>query len=320
MEYKNYYEILGAKPTSTQDEIKRAYKKMARKFHPDLNKEPDAEDKFKEIGEAYEVLGDVEKRAAYDQLGQAYNPGEDFHPPPNWDAGFEYSGRSTSHNTQAREFSEFFESLFGHAYRQQQSAQTSAPFDARGQDHHAKVLIDLSDSLEGAKRTLALKVPELSQDGHVILNERKIEVSIPKGIMEGQHIRLKNQGAPGFGKGKPGHLYLEIIFNKHPTYNSDGADLYLDLPITPWEAALGGKVKIPTPQGLVDLTIPKGSKQGAKLRLKGRGLPAKPKGDLIVNLQIVLPPADTPKSRELYETMARDLEFNPRAELLAKAF
>lgn len=316
MEYRDYYTLLGVEKSATQDEIKRAFRKLARKYHPDLNKDEDAEAKFKEIGEANEVLSDPEKRAAYDQLGQAYQPGQDFQPPPDWDAGFEFSDGPSRENAQTQDFSDFFETLFGQAYQQQRTADAKAHFHAKGQDHHAKVLIDLEDAFHGAKRTIVLKVPELTEDGHLTVRDRKLEVSIPKGVREGQHIRLKGQGAPGLGEGGAGDLYIEIALKPHPVYQAEGADLHLDLPVTPWEAALGGKVKVPTPDGIVDLKIPEGSRQGRKLRLKGRGFPAKPPGNLYANLQIALPPAGSAKAKELYNKMARELDFNPREHLM----
>ncbi|GBE44183.1 MAG TPA: J domain-containing protein [Rhizobiales bacterium] len=319
MEYKDYYALLGVEKSATQDEIKRAYRKLARKFHPDLNKDSGAEAKFKEIGEANEVLSDPEKRAAYDQLGKAYRPGQDFRPPPDWDAGFEFSDSPAGGGAREQDFSDFFETLFGDAHRQQRATGARARFHARGQDHHAKVLIDLEDAIHGARRTIVLKVPELTENGHLAVRDRKLEVTIPKGVREGQHIRLKGQGAPGLGDGGAGDLYIEIAFRAHPVYQAEGADLHLDLPVAPWEAALGGKVKVPTPGGIVDLNIPAGSKQGRKMRLKGRGIPAKPPGDLYVTLQIVLPPADNAKAKKLYRTMARELDFDPRGDLLRKA-
>ncbi|HSM18901.1 MAG TPA: DnaJ domain-containing protein, partial [Hyphomicrobiales bacterium] len=213
MEYKDYYKILGVDKSATQDEIKRAYRKLARKYHPDLNKEQGSEEKFKEIGEANEVLSDPEKRAAYDQLGKGYRPGQEFRPPPDWDAGFEFSG---GERAGAQEFSDFFESLFGEAFRRQQAGGARTRFRAKGEDHHAKVLIDLEDAFHGAKRTIVLNVPQLSDDGRLAMRERKLDVTIPKGVREGQHIRLKGQGAPGLGGGEPGDLYLEIAFRPHP--------------------------------------------------------------------------------------------------------
>ncbi len=314
MEYKDYYNVLGVEKTATQDEIKKAYRKLARKYHPDLNKEEGAEDKFKEIGEAHEVLKNLEKRAAYDQLGSGYQPGQDFTPPPNWDAGFEYSTGFSGTGARGAEggaaYSEFFEDLFGQAERAQR-----AQFHARGQDHHARILIDLDDAFTGAKRPIQLKVPKVTADGHVVTEERTLNVNIPKGVRAGQHIRLKGQGTPGQGKGEAGDLYLEVEFNPHPHYRAEGRDLYLDLPVTPWEAALGGKVNVPTPEGAVDVSIPVNSSGGKKMRLKGRGIPGKTPGDLYIILQIALPPASDGKAKELYEKMAEELAFNPRAKL-----
>lgn len=316
MEYKDYYAALGVSKDASADEIKSAYRKLARKYHPDLNKTAQAEEKFKEIGEANDVLGDPEKRAAYDQLGQGFQAGQDFTPPPGWDRDFEFSGAGQGGGG-SQDFSDFFEDLFGRAQRQrhQQAGGQQAGFNARGQDHHARIAINLEDSFTGAKRQITLKAPEFGPEGHLVLRQRTLDVSIPKGVREGQNIRLKNQGSPGIGKGEAGDLFLEISFEPHEIYHAEGADLYLDVPVTPWEAALGGKVTVPTPAGSVDLTIPANSKQGRKLRLKGRGLPARKPGDLFVVLQIALPPGDSEKARELYKTMARELEFNPRAKL-----
>lgn len=321
MEFRDYYKILGVEKTATQDEIKRAYRKLARQYHPDLNKDAGAEATFKEIGEANEVLSDPEKRAAYDQLGEGYRPGQEFRPPPDWDAGYEFTGPG---DTGAQDFSDFFESLFGGAFRQQEAAgegrarRQRYDIRARGEDHHAKVLIDLEDALKGARRPLSLKLPELTPDGHLALRERKLEVGIPKGIREGQNIRLKGQGGPGIGGADAGDLYLEVAFTSHPVYSAQGSDLFVDLPVAPWEAALGAKVKAPTPDGVVDLNIPAGSKQGRKLRLKGRGLPGKSPGDLYVVLQIVLPPADA-GMKKLYEQMRKESGFDPREKLMRAA-
>lgn len=316
MEYVDYYEVMGVKRDATQDDIKRAYRKLARKFHPDVSKEVDAEARFKQVGEAYEVLKDPEKRAAYDQLGANFHSGEEFRPPPNWDAGFEFSGGFTGGDSGG--FSDFFESIFGQrggasAHRAGGYARGEG-FSARGEDHHAKVLIDIDDAFTGATRTITLRVPKVTPDGHVRSGEHSLKVKIPKGIKPGQRIRLAGQGAPGMGQGPAGDLYLEVEFRPHALYRVDGADIYLDLPVTPWEAALGAKVKVPTPGGIVDLKIPANSSQGNKLRLKGRGLPAKKPGDLIVVITIALPRADSAEAKALYETMAKQMAFNPRAE------
>ncbi|HEB96618.1 MAG TPA: J domain-containing protein [Sedimenticola thiotaurini] len=315
MEFKDYYQIMGVKKDATQDEIKRAYRKLARKYHPDVSKEPDAETRFKEIGEAYEVLKDPEKRAAYDQLGANWKAGQDFHPPPDWDAGFEFSGGAGfGGGGDAEAFSDFFESLFGQRGAGFRSSGRRS-YSARGEDHHAKILIDLDDAFEGATRSIVLQVPELDAEGRVHTRKRTLNVRIPKGVKQGQHIRLAGQGAPGMGGGPAGDLYLEVEFRPHPFYHVEGRDLYLDLPVAPWEAALGATVKIPTPGGQVDLKIPAGSAQGRKLRLKGRGIPGRPPGDLYVVLQIALPPADTEKAKEFYRRMQQELDFNPRKHL-----
>ena len=315
MEYKDYYEIMGIDRDATQDEIKRAYRKLARKYHPDVSKEADAEVMFKQVGEAYEVLKDPEKRVAYDQLGKAGaagTAGEGFTPPPNWDAGFEFSGGGFTEGDSAAH-SDFFESLFGQGARQAQAQQRN--YRMRGEDHHAKVLIDLEDAYKGATRTITLQAPELDAQGHVATRNRTLNVKIPKGIRAGQKIRLNGQGSPGTGDGPAGDLYLEMEFREHPFYRIEQHDLYLDLPVAPWEAALGASVKTPTPAGVIDLKIPAGSASGRKMRLKGRGIPAKEPGDIYVILKIALPPADSDEAKALYEKMQQQMPFNPRAGL-----
>lgn len=307
MEYKDYYKILGVERSATQDDIKRAYRKLARKYHPDVSKEPDAEARFKELGEAYEVLKDPEKRAAYDQLGANWQAGQDFRPPPDWDAGFEFSGGFDGAGASA--FSDFFETLFG---QRAGRAAGAGGFRSRGEDHHARILIDVEDAYHGAVRSLTLHAPAMDAQGHVHTRERTLNVRIPKGVRRGQHIRLAGQGSPSLGGGKSGDLYLEIDFKPHPLYRVEERDLYLELPLAPWEAALGAKVKVPTPGGRVDLRIPESSQGGRKLRLKGRGIPGKIPGDLYVTLKIVLPPANSDRAKALYRQMADELSFNPR--------
>jgi len=311
VEFRDYYKVMGVARDASQDEIKRAYRKLARKYHPDVSKERDAEARFKEVGEAYEVLKDPEKRAAYDRLASGWKEGQEFRPPPDWDAGFEFSGGDLG---DAGAFSDFFESLFGRA-RGGQARAARTGFRARGQDRHAKVLVDLEDSLQGATRPITLRVPELTPDGHVTTRDHTLNVRIPKGVREGQQIRLAGQGGAGMGNASPGDLYLEVEFRPHPLYRADGADLYLDLPVAPWEAALGATVKVPTPAGPVDLKVPTGSRQGRRLRLKGRGIPAREPGDLYVVLQLTLPPADTEAARAAYREMEARLKFNPRSGL-----
>jgi curved DNA-binding protein len=324
MEYKDYYKLMGVERDATQDDIKRAYRKLARKFHPDVSKEADAEAHFKDLGEAYEVLKDPEKRAAYDQLGANWKAGQDFNAPPGWDAGFEFSGGGfTGAPGGDSGFSDFFESLFGRdfsrganagfggreAYRGRQA------YQARGSDHHARVLIDLEDAMNGATRSISLHVPAVDAQGHVATKERVLKVRIPKGVKQGQHIRLAGQGNPGYGEGQAGDLYLEIEFNPHSIYRVDARDVYLDLPVAPWEAALGASVKVPTPGGAVDMKIKPGTANGSKMRLKGRGIPGSPPGDLYVILQVELPPATSEQAKAVYRNMQQELDFNPRARL-----
>ena len=338
MKFKDYYQTLGVARDAPADEIKRAYRKLARKYHPDLSKEADAEARFKELGEANEVLKDPEKRAAYDQAGsqwerqrqnaaQAGQGGraeQDFEPPPGWDAGFEFSGRGDD-GGDAQDHSDFFEALFGRAGRAARSgagARSGArhpPMRMPGQDHHAKVLIDLEDAYRGAQRSISLRMPALDAEGHGVMQERQLDVNIPKGIREGQHLRLAGQGGPGLGDGPAGDLFLEIAFSPHPIYRVDGRDVYFDLPVAPWEAALGVALSAPTPEGQVELTIPPGSAAGRKLRLKGRGLPANgastPPGDLYAVLTIALPKADTDAAKSAYRVFGEAFDFKPRAHL-----
>ena len=308
MEFKDYYKLLEIDRTATAVDIKSAYRKLARKYHPDVSKEPQAEARFKEIGEAYEVLQDPEKRAAYDQLGDRWRAGQEFTPPPEWGAGFEFTsgGESTAEST---DYSDFFSTLFGNFSRHGASTR------AHGEDHHAKIFIDLEDAFHGGTHTMTLRSPQVDAQGRVVLRERSLNVQIPKGIRESQHIRLAGQGAPAIKGTPPGDLYLEIHFHPHSLYQVQGRDLSLSLPIAPWEAALGATVKAPTPTGVVEVKIPPGSQSGRKLRLKGRGIPGEPVGDLYLALDVVLPKADTEQAQQIYQTMARELAFNPRQAL-----
>lgn len=312
MEFKDYYKIMGVKRDATHDEIKRAYRKLARQYHPDVSKEPDAEARFKEIGEAYEVLKDPEKRAAYDRLGADWKAGQEFRPPPGWDQGFEFHTSGFTESDASR-FSDFFESLFGRGFSGPGFRQTG--FSARGEDTYAKVLIDLEDAYHGATRTLTLQQTEMGPDGQPRWKARTLNVHIPKGVHQGQHIRLAHQGGAGIGKGAMGDLYLEVEFRPHPYYHVEGRDVFLELPVAPWEAALGATVKAPTPTGTVDLKIPAGSAAGRKLRLKGRGIPGPAPGDLYVVIQIALPPAETEAARAAYRHLEKALPFNPRSRL-----
>ena len=313
MKFKDYYEVLGVERGATQDDIKKAYRKLARKYHPDVSKMADAEARFKEVNEANEVLSDPEKRAAYDQMGGQYRAGQEFQPPPGWDAGFEFRGRGDEAfgGGEAFDTSDFFEALFG---RQARQGRAHAARQAAGEDHHAKVLIDLEDAYRGARRSISLRVPTVDAQGHVTLAERQLDVNIPRGIRAGQHLRLVGQGGPGAGGSPAGDLFLEIEFAPHPRFRVDGRDVYVDLPLAPWEAALGATVEAPTPEGTVQLTVPPGSAAGRKLRLRGKGIPSQPPGDLYAVLTIALPPADTARAKDAYTAMAKAFEnFNPRS-------
>jgi curved DNA-binding protein len=315
MRYKDYYAVMGVARDATQDEIKRAYRKLARKYHPDVSKEPNAEDRFKEVGEAYEVLKDPEKRAAYDRLGTERQAGQEFRPPPDWDEGFQFrSGGFTEASPE--QFSDFFNSLFGRGGPGGGFAGSArGTFHARGEDTYATILIDVEDAYSGSTRTVTLSQTEIGKDGRPVAKMRTLNVRIPKGVRQGQHIRLTGQGSAGVGEGARGDLYLEVEFKPHRYYRVEGKDVFIDLPVAPWEAALGATVKVSTPSGRVDLTIPANSADGRKLRLKNRGIPSNPPGDLFVVINIVLPKADSEAARAAYTNFERAFKFNPRAEI-----
>jgi curved DNA-binding protein len=323
MEYRDYYQILGVPRGAQPDDIKKAYRRLARKFHPDVSKEPKAEEKFKEIQEAYEVLKDPEKRTAYDQLGSQWKSGEQFRPPPGWaPGGFEFrrgpGPGGEGGEFEAGDFSDFFASLFGGGTPFGQSARNSHRNRPRpGRDHKAMIEVELEEAYAGGPRNIEIAragVPA-TVGAASAPHTRTIRVTIPAGVTDGRLIRLAGQGGPGHAGGKPGDLYLEVRVRPHRLYQLDGLDVTLQLPIAPWEAALGASVTVPTLGGPVDMRIPAGAQSGQKLRLRGRGLPGNPPGDQYVALRIVVPPADSARARELYEQMQRELSFDPRAEL-----
>jgi curved DNA-binding protein len=310
VEYKDYYQTLGVAKTASEDEIKKAYRKLVRKYHPDVSKEADAQKKTQELNEAYGVLGDAEKRAAYDDLGrgQQFRAGQEFRPPPDWGRGAGGQGGFGGQGAQAGfggADSDFFADLFANlgGGRRRQAPQ-------RGEDSHAAITIDLADSYHGATRTINLMVAERDAQDRIVTRERNLSVNIPKGVTAGQQLRLSGQGQPGAAG--PGDLYLQIEFRANARYRIDGRDVYETVPVTPWELALGGDIEVATPSGKVTVTVPAGSQTGRKLRLRGRGIPGKEAGDLYLLLEVALPPANTDKARELYQTMARELAFNPR--------
>jgi curved DNA-binding protein len=299
MQFKDYYEVMGVARTASADEIKRAYRRLARKYHPDVSKEPDAEARFKEIGEAYEVLRDAEKRAAYDELGANWKAGQDFRPPPGWEFEAEAGSGSAS-----GAHSDFFEQLFGRGFGGR--ARGGGGYAFKGADLMAQAEISLEEAFTGTQRSLSLR--RAGTGG----GAQQLNVRIPAGVADGQQLRLAGKGEPGVGGGPPGDMFVQIRVLPHPRFRPEGRDVWLDLPVTPWEAALGDSVRVPTLGGAVDLRIPKGSQSGRQLRLKGRGLPGKPPGDQFVVLKIVTPPADTPEREALYRQMASAMPLNPR--------
>jgi curved DNA-binding protein len=321
MEYKDYYRILGVSRDASKEEIKRAYRRLARKYHPDVSKEPDAEARFKEINEANEVLKDPEKRAAYDALGSDWRAGQEFRPPPGG-GGYRREYHFTSDDVGG--FSDFFSSLFGGGLgdavrrtggRTGFGGRGEDLVRHRGQDQATRVEISLEEAFKGTTRELRLETPEQDDQGRITMRSRTLKVRIPAGVSQGRQIRLAGQGMPGMGGAEPGDLYLEVDLRPHPLFQAEGRDILLRLPAAPWEAALGATVKVPTLGGAVSLKIPAGSQSGKRMRLKGRGLPGKPPGDQYVVIEIVTPPADTEAKRELYRRMAGSFHFDPRASL-----
>ena len=306
MEFKDYYTTLGLNATASADEIKLAYRKLARKYHPDVSQEPDAEARFKEVAEAYEVLHDAERRAAYDAIAVRHRRGQDYNPPPGWDGGFGFGAGSAD-----PEHSDFYDSLFGRPGRGGRGRRAASK---AGEDLHAKVRIDLLSAYLGGPRSLTLRTPKLTAQGRTKIRERQIEIQIPKGVCQGQKLRLVGQGGGGRGEGMAGDLYLEIEIAPHPQFRLIGRDVEFDLPLAPWEAALGAQISVPVPDGShIELTIPPGSVAGRKLRVKGKGIPGLPAGDLYLCLSVALPPADGEALRQAYLDLARaSVGFDPR--------
>jgi curved DNA-binding protein len=298
MQFKDYYETLGVKPDATNAEIKRAYRKLARKYHPDVSKETSAEDKIKAVNEAYEALKDEDRRREYDQLRVGgYRAGDEFRPPPNWQ-GHPGGGDGGVHET---DFSDFFESVFGRGGGAR--AHTHAG-PRRGSDLQARIQIDLQSAFTGGRERITLRDP--------VQGERTLEVKIPAGIEPGRQIRLSGQGNPGVRGGPAGDLLLEVGVREDSHFKLDSRNIVSVLPIAPWEAALGATVTVPTLAGEVELRVPAGSDSGRKLRLRGRGWPGKEPGDQIVELQIRTPKAETDEQEQLYQRMAEAFDFNPR--------
>jgi len=309
MKFKDYYAVLGVERGATADEIKNAYRKLARKFHPDVSKDPNAEARFKEMAEAYATLKDPEKRSAYDQLGR-HGSGEEFRPPPGWSTQF----GDASGAFDGMDFADLFGGLAGHA---RQGGRRGPGHARRGQDYEVAVPISVEESFNGTEVSLDLTTTEFDAQGVPRRAPRSVKARIPKGATEGQVLRLPGQGGKGSHGGRDGDVYLHIALRPHRIYRVSGHDLFLDLPVTPWEAALGASVEIPTLAGAVNLKVPAGSRGGQQLRLAGRGLPTPQggAGDLHAILQIVLPPEFTERERALLQELAGASTWNPRRHL-----
>ena len=298
MKYKDYYKILGVGRTAGEDEIKKAYRKLARKYHPDVSKEQNAKERFQEISEAYETLRDKEKRAAYDSLGSGFRPGQDFRPPPDW---FDRFGAGRQEDLRDIDLSDLFEQMgiFGRAAGRRGGFGRNVPIP--GEDYETQVRISLEEAATGTER-------EFQLDG------RSLRARIPKGAVDGQRLRLRGKGGSGMNGGAPGDIYLQIVLEPHPLFRARGHDLEVEVPIAPWEAALGAEVEIPTLEGRVTMKVPPGTKSGQKLRLAGKGLP-KPSsgaGDLYAQLDVVVPPPATDREKKLYEELREASKFDPR--------
>ena len=302
MKYKDYYKILGVERGAAEDEIKKAYRRLARKYHPDVSKEANAKEKFQEVAEAYETLRDKEKRAAYDSLG-SYRPGQDFRPPPDW---FDRFGTGQGEDLRGVDLSDLFESMgiFGRAQGRRGGFGRSIPIP--GEDYEVVVRLALDEAYRGTERELQL-------------NGRAFRARIPRGATDGQRLRLRGKGGPGANGGPPGDLYLQIALEPHPLYRVSGHDLEIEVPIAPWEAALGAQVEVPTLEGRVTMKVPPGSKGGQKLRLAGKGLPRPGggAGDLYAALNIVVPGTLTEREKKLYEELREASRFDARGRFKA---
>ncbi len=319
VKFQDYYEILGVKRGAGQDEIKKAYRKLARKFHPDVNKNAGAEEQFKKVSEAYDVLGDPEKRKKYDALGQNWRMGQDFTPPQGAESfQFNFGGRPGGGRGAGFDggsgFSDFFETLFSSGFGAGHAAGGRA-WSSRGEDQEAEIIIPLEEAFHGARKTISLQTAEVDSRGRAHRGTKSYNVTIPRSVTNGARIRLAGQGGKGSGKGAAGDLYLRVRIAPHPRFRLDGHDLETDLPITPWEAALGGKITIHTLEGGASLNIPAGTQGGQRMRLRGKGFPSGGQGragDLIAVVQIRVPHKLTHREKELFEALASESRFSPR--------
>ncbi|OIQ85048.1 curved DNA-binding protein [mine drainage metagenome] len=311
MKFKDYYEILGVARTASNDEIKKAYRKLAHQYHPDISKDPAGEEKFKEVGEAYATLKDTEKRAAYDELGR-HPTGQEFRPPPNWAGQHGAAGTSQEYSFDDIDLSDLFAS-FASGKRHAQNQRATMPIP--GQDYELATQISLEDAAHGTTVDLNFTVAEHDQHGQLKRVPHTFKARIPKGVTNGQKMLLRGKGGKGFHGGANGNLYLNIGFIPHRLFRVIDHDLFIDLPLAPWEAALGATVKVPTLDGAVNLKVPAGTSSGQKLRVSKRGMPKhnQEHGDLFAVIQIVVPAKLSDQERELLKTLAESSTFNPRA-------
>lgn len=320
MEFVDYYDTMGLDENATDADIKRAYRQLARKYHPDVSKEPDSEARFKELGEAYGVLKDEERRREYDQLRRHHNDTDGgFSPPPGWQyqssinpEDFRQAGQGSA------DFSDFFEQMFGSRFKHHESGHSDPVSGMRGRDVHATLPVSIRDIYHGSTVEISLNLPTVSADGVMRTEQKKLNVKIPAGVRPGQKLRLKGQGGRGYADSDSGDLYIDISVKEDDVFTLDGPHVNVCVPITPWEAALGAVVEIPTLDGPVNLTIPANAKQGQRLRLKGRGLPGKNPGDQFALLTLVVPEAKTEEQKSIYESMSKLWADNPRASSGAK--
>ncbi len=312
MKYRDYYATLGVEPTATADEIRKAYRRLARKYHPDVSKEEGAEDRFKEVSEAYDTLSDKEKREAYDQLGR-HRPGEDFQPSPEWDTRFWQEGVAED-----IDLADLLQQIGFHRAARRQAAPGQGSASRRGQDYEIATSLSLEDAARGKDISVEFSVPEIGPDGRMQRSAKTARIRVPKGVSDGERLRVPGKGGPGLGDGKPGDLYLDIRLERHPLFQVAGHDLFLELPIAPWEAVLGAQVDVPSLEGPLRLTIRPGARSGQKLRLAGKGLPRRDDGagDLYCVLQIVTPTVISEKEKDLFRDLSATSTFDPRAHLL----
>jgi curved DNA-binding protein len=317
MKYKDYYQMLGVGRDASDEDVKKAYRRLARKYHPDVSKEPNAEERFKEVAEAYETLKDKEKRAAYDSLGR-YQSGQEFRPPPDWEGRFGSGGASAGGAEDIFDLGDLFAQMTGKGRgRGFGGARGGRGFAAPGQDVELRTSIRLEDAYRGTELNLEMTVPEPDVAGRVRRVARSVRVRIPKGATDGQRLRVPGKGSAGTHGGQAGDLYLTIGIAPHPLYRVSGHDLYLDLPLTPWEAVLGAEVGVPTLEGRIAIQVKPGARSGQKLRIPGKGLP-KPQGDsgdLYCVLSIVISPTPSERETSLYRELASASDFNPRKHL-----